>query len=263
MNTDSLEHTLAEEERIRFERDGYFVLEKVMSPAQVAGLTGAFDRMVAEACSGGQDAEERFTIRDVLWRDPLFLDLVDWPTTLPKVWGILGWNIQVYHTVLMYSPPGPGRTEVDFLGWHQDSGQLNRDLEVSPRPRISIKVAFFLSDCSEPGRANFWAIPGSHLQDELERPADGSVPAGQCRFWCRQGEPSCSTAGSGMPPAPTFPRLRARSSSMDTATAGCGRGTTRASRGCSTGASRSGGSCWVVRKTGGTGTRRRRKRTYP
>ncbi len=178
MNTDCLQHTLTEEEQTRFERDGYFVLEKVMSAAQLAGITGAFDRMVAEACSGGQDAGERFTIRDVLWRDPLFLDLVDWPATLPKVWGILGWNIQVYHTVLMYSPSEPGKTEVDFLGWHQDSGQLNRDLEVSPRPRISIKVAFFLSDCSEPGRANFWAVPGSHLQDGLERPADGSAPAG-------------------------------------------------------------------------------------
>ena len=88
-------------------------------------------------------------------------------------------------------------------------------------------------------------------------------PQGRCRFWCRKGEPSCSTAGSGTPPAPTFPRLRARSCSMDTATAGCGRGTTRASRDCSTGASRSGGSCWVIRKTGDTGTRRRQRRTYP
>ena len=111
-------------------------------------------------------------------RDPLFLDLVDWPTTLPKVWGILGWNIQAYHTVLMYSPPEPGNTEVRLPGLAPGQRKLNQDLEVSPRPRISIKVAFFLCDCSEPGRANFWAVPGSHLQDELERPADGSVPAG-------------------------------------------------------------------------------------
>jgi ectoine hydroxylase-related dioxygenase (phytanoyl-CoA dioxygenase family) len=178
MDTDCLKHALTEEERIRFERDGYFVLEDAMSTTQVAGLTEAYDRIVDEACAGGQYPDKRFTIRDVLWRDPLFLDLLDWPTTLPKVWGILGWNIQAYHTVLMYRPPEPGKTEVDFLGWHQDSGQLNQDLEVSPRPRISIKVAFFLSDCSEPGRANFWAIPGSHLQDELERPADGSAPEG-------------------------------------------------------------------------------------
>ena len=122
MKTDCLEHTLTEEERIRFERDGYFVLEKVMSPAQVSGLAGAYDRIVTEACSGGQDPDMRFTVRDFLWRDPLFLDFVDWPATLPKVWGILGWNVQVYHTVLMYSPPEPGKTEVDFLGWHQDSG---------------------------------------------------------------------------------------------------------------------------------------------
>ena len=24
------------------------------------------------------------------------MDLLDWPTTFPKIWGILGWHIQLY-----------------------------------------------------------------------------------------------------------------------------------------------------------------------
>ena len=88
MNTDCLEHTLTEEEKIRFERDGYFVLEKVMSAEQAAGLAGAFDRMVAEACSGGQGADERFTIRDLLRRGPQLLDrLASWAGTRTAVIG--------------------------------------------------------------------------------------------------------------------------------------------------------------------------------
>ena len=66
--------------------------------------------------------------------------------------------------------------------WHQDGGIQNHDLETHPRPRMSVKVAYFLSDVSEPGRGNFSVLPGSHLRDVLDRPADddndlaGAVP---------------------------------------------------------------------------------------
>jgi ectoine hydroxylase-related dioxygenase (phytanoyl-CoA dioxygenase family) len=46
-------------------------------------------------------------------------------------------------------------------------------MESHPRPRLSLKVAYFLSDTSEPGRGNFWVIPGSHLQDTLALPPNG------------------------------------------------------------------------------------------
>ena len=52
----------------------------------------------------------------------------------------------------------------------------------SPRPRLSVKVAYFLTDVSEPGRGNFVVVPGSHLAHAIERPPDdddelsGSVP---------------------------------------------------------------------------------------
>ena len=61
-------------------------------------------------------------------------------------------------------------------GWHQDSDRVNHEIESSPRPRISVKMAYFLSDCSEAGRANFWVVPGSHLLDAYEIPDDGSLP---------------------------------------------------------------------------------------
>jgi ectoine hydroxylase-related dioxygenase (phytanoyl-CoA dioxygenase family) len=54
--------------------------------------------------------------------------------------------------------------------WHQDGGRQNRELETSPRPRLSVKLAFWLSDVSEPGRGNLTLIPGSHRQDRLDGP---------------------------------------------------------------------------------------------
>jgi len=56
------------------------------------------------------------------------------------------------------------------FSWHQDSGQLNADLETSPRPRISLKVGYFLTDTRETGRGNLYVIPGSHLLNEFPGP---------------------------------------------------------------------------------------------
>jgi ectoine hydroxylase-related dioxygenase (phytanoyl-CoA dioxygenase family) len=56
--------------------------------------------------------------------------------------------------------------------WHQDGGVINRDLESDPRPRIAVKVAYFLTDVSEPGRGNFVVLPGSHMLNRIDRPSD-------------------------------------------------------------------------------------------
>jgi ectoine hydroxylase len=85
-------------------------------------------------------------------RNPLYLELLDLPSTFPLVCGMLGWNIYMYHCHLDVHPPvaapGPPR-----WGWHQDGGRQNLEIETEPtRPLLSVKVAYFLSDVSEPGR---------------------------------------------------------------------------------------------------------------
>ena len=40
---------------------------------------------------------------------------------------------------------------------------LNMDLESNPRPRISLKIGYFLTDTTVEGSGNFYVIPGSHL----------------------------------------------------------------------------------------------------
>jgi len=180
MDTACMDHCLTEAERQEFDTKGYLILPEVLSPQVVEGLSQTADRIDAEAREeNGLDPDQRQTVRDILWRDDQFLELVDWPLTFPKVWGILGWNIQIYHSVLAYSPPPkPEDRIVTMQGWHQDSDRVNHEIESSPRPRISVKVAFFLSDCAKPGCANFWAIPGSHLKDQYDIPQDGSLPQG-------------------------------------------------------------------------------------
>jgi ectoine hydroxylase len=47
--------------------------------------------------------------------------------------------------------------------WHQDGGRQNREIETTPRSRLSVKLAYWLADVSEPGRGNLKVVRGSHV----------------------------------------------------------------------------------------------------
>lgn len=173
MHPSCLEHCLTAEEKRTFNETGLLTIENALSMDQVTALTAASDRIYAQKLAAGHDARKALFYPNFIPDDSLFADLVDYDKTLPKVWGILGWNIYLYHAHLIVSPPSGQPQDDKTFGWHQDSGRVNQEIECHPRPRLSLKVAFFLSDTSEPGRGNFWVVPGSHLDDTQERSADG------------------------------------------------------------------------------------------
>ena len=146
-----LVHPLTDRERRQFEDEGYVVVEDALPSDLVAQLVALADDLDRdERARQGLASFARMNHYDVIGRDPRLLELLDYPTIFAKVWGLLGWNIQLYHTHLTVNPTAPvERTEATHglaLGWHQDSGQLNGDLETHPRPRIYLKVGYFISD---------------------------------------------------------------------------------------------------------------------
>jgi hypothetical protein len=107
-------------------------------------------------------------------RDPAFAELLDLESTFPFVLETLGWNIHMYHCHIDAHPPLE-RPRPSRWGWHQDGTRQNVDLETDPRPRLSVKIAYFLSDLSEPGRGNLLVLPGSHLRNSIPRPDPGET----------------------------------------------------------------------------------------
>jgi|TARA_Y100000310_G_scaffold161476_1_gene161348 hypothetical protein len=175
MDKSCLQYCLTDAERNAFERDGYLIVRGALPEQMISALSLALDAMETKyRAVRSLGPGERFNHLDAIGENDLFLELIDWPKTFPKVWGILGWHIQLYHSHFIVTPPLPERDEIREarLGWHQDSGRLNLDLETEPRPRISLKVGFFLTDTSEPDRGNFHVIPGSHLKNRLDLPDD-------------------------------------------------------------------------------------------
>ena len=179
MNIACLKDRLTDDERQTFNETGMLTVDNALSPEQVKLLTAASDRLYAEKVAAGHDPTKALFYPDFIRHDPLFLDLVDYGKILPKVWGILGWNIYLYHAHLIVTPPTGQAKDDKTFGWHQDSGHVNRDIETSPRPRLSLKVAYFLSDTSEPDRGNFYVIPSSQHSERMEMPQGGKgQPAG-------------------------------------------------------------------------------------
>ena len=193
-----LQYCLTGGERRQFERDGYFIIPDALPALLVHDLAAVVDRLdLRYRQKHGIDRREAIHILDFIGRDDLFLRLLDWPLTFPKVWGILGWNIQLYHSDMIITPPqGVRPRERRRLEWHQDSGRLNLELEGDPRPRVSLKIGFFLTDTSEPGCGNFTIVPGSHRHNRLNLPDDGvsdpedaltvCVPPGAAVFFDRR-----------------------------------------------------------------------------
>jgi ectoine hydroxylase len=194
------------------ERSGFAIVEDALSADAVAHLTSAVDRVAAER--GGDSIHEL----GFVGLDPAFVELVDHPLTLPIVLNALGSNIFLYHCHLDVHPPAPPHGR---WGWHQDGGRQNVDLP-SPRPKLSLKVAFFLTDVEEETQAPMWIVPGSHRRDRLER--DNTRPTGATpllvsagtavifdrRLWHARGDNTSTRTRKALFYAYTYRWIRAR-----------------------------------------------------
>lgn len=190
MNRDCLAHTLTPEEREFFNTNGYLIVPDALAATQVDRLTAVVDRIDERERNVDQQGK-LLSVSNVVHEDDAMVALVTQPTVLPKVWGILGWNIYLYHSHVDTTPSENADRQNWSVAWHQDSMRVNDEIESNPRPRLSLKIGYYLTDVSEPNRGNTLILPGSHLQNELDCPQDGhSNPVG--------AESVCVTPGSAL-----------------------------------------------------------------
>jgi hypothetical protein len=177
MDTSCLAHRLTPDERTFFETHGYLIVENAIDPALLEKLIAVADRVNARERTP-EMANKLLSVSNVVHEDEAMVDLLDLPTAFPKVWGILGWNIYLYHSHLDVTPKENASAGWS-VAWHQDSMRVNDEIESNPRPRLSLKIGYYLTDVSEPGRGNTLLVPGSHLWNEIDLPQDGkSSPEG-------------------------------------------------------------------------------------
>ena len=182
MHISCLIHALSDQDRRTFETDGYLLVPNALSAYEVTRLTALVDRL-GEERAGEVEPNGRLHLRDFLHRDPMFMDLLDWPTTFPKVWGILGWHIQLYLSHVDITPPvAEGTPRPKRLGWHQDSGRVNREIESDPRPPAFRESRLLPDRCQRTRAGQFLRRPGQPPVEPVgaRRPRPGERHPGLC-----------------------------------------------------------------------------------
>ena len=180
---------LTGQQRDDFERDGFLVVPQALPPAMAGRLLEACDRLYEQGRrADGMNERGFWQLRNCLPEDDVFLELLDWPATVPLVVQLLNHNIQLITSHLVVRPPIPADSDSSYgrSGWHRDGGTCPSDLGAA-QPRMFIKIAYWLSDISEPGRGAIRLLPGSN--DTGVEPPEGD-PAGSEVFAmrCRPGD---------------------------------------------------------------------------
>ena len=160
----SIPALLTAEQKAAFDRDGFLIVRDALSPELLGRVLEASERLFEEGFrKEGLSARNHWQMRNCIGVDPVFLEVLDNPAILPLVAGILGWDIHLITSHLIVRPPNPAGTDRFFKGegWHRDGGQSSWEM-TEPHPRLLLKVAYFLSDQSEPGRGNTMVVPGSN-----------------------------------------------------------------------------------------------------
>lgn len=156
-------------ERFFFDNNGYLVLENFLEPDHIARLLDATEHAITRRRAlkeknvphtgmthiNGTSSRIFYILDD----DPLFLDMLDHPAILPYVSGLL--NKKPHHhasdVIVERASDAFGRG----MGWHIDGHDDGYRL-FSPIPLLQLKIGYYLSDMTLPGRGNLCVVPGSH-----------------------------------------------------------------------------------------------------
>ena len=177
---------LTDEERTCFDRDGFLVLRKVLDRGKIDALVTAGDALFASGALENRDTSSDGWdgYRNCLPRDPAFRGLLTNPATFPVVSQLIGPNIHLISSQLIYMAshaPGAKRSirVPERHGWHRDLYGVTQDLGYRGVPRLALKVGFYLTDCPDPSYGMTLFAPGSHkLQEPLSIPPGAIDPPG-------------------------------------------------------------------------------------
>jgi ectoine hydroxylase-related dioxygenase (phytanoyl-CoA dioxygenase family) len=150
-----------------FEERGMLVVRDAVPLETVEQVTAAADRIVEAAGRAGRwigkphSVDKRVEYRGLFNLDERFMDLLAPAAVFPLVVRLLGSNLHMMSSQLLYAHPR--QDPVDGNGqWHRDLIGSSEDLGYDNTPRMAIRVGYYLSDVSRPGSGVTLFAPGSH-----------------------------------------------------------------------------------------------------
>jgi len=176
---------ISEEQKRQFDDEGYLILRGVLDSDTIAGLTEAGDRLISSDRTANRQRSNGGLydgFRNVVSMDDSFLPLMTHPTTFSVVVQLLGPNLGLLTSHLIYRHPDPAGSPATsrMPGWHRDHFVSMRDLGHAHIPRHSLKVAYYLTDLSQANSgATLMAAGSNQLKERLVIPS-GQVDPETC-----------------------------------------------------------------------------------
>ena len=159
---------LKPEQRQSFAEDGFLVIPNALSAGAVDRLVEASDRLAEpllnKPAMTGRPEYNHLDLRPGLLREEALLDLVANGSTVPLVVQLLGPNIHLHSTTLIYKRPEHPNAPTFRRGWHRDI-RIPRDLGHQSLPMVGIKICYCLTDFHQPNSGMTLMARGSHLRD--------------------------------------------------------------------------------------------------
>ena len=171
--------------RDEFDRRGYLIFERVLSPDTVADIRAALAPHLARDLKGRNDFEGEKTNRvyALMAKSPVFAELAIHPLALAFAEAELGPSCLL--SALLAINLHPGET---VQPWHFDDGGAKVP---RPRPALGISAFWAIDDTTEQNGATE-IIPGSHLWDGeiiqgAATPSDFARKGARSRCWRPRG----------------------------------------------------------------------------
>ncbi len=155
---------LSTEQKQFVEDNGYILIKNALPPDVVAKINAAVDEVYTkEEAAGNLEGNGKLNLRNCITHHEAFLQLLDWHKTFPLACGVLNWNIQMItsHLIVLPSKEEPPDKVKHHIGLHRDGGSSFREMQ-EPHPRILLKIAYAISDQSDPASGATVLVPGSN-----------------------------------------------------------------------------------------------------
>lgn len=152
---------LTKEEYDFFSENGYLIIKEALNTDLVDILSNECDQIISKKTRKHINEGNLFTLSSK------FLELATLPTILPKVAGLLGYNIWITSNHVAFHPPHNHSELKDYqYFWHRDGGTIETDLIHETVPMWGVKVAFYLTNTENENSGTTYYMPGTHLTKE-------------------------------------------------------------------------------------------------
>src|ERR1043166_4159607 len=185
---------LTSEQRDAFAADGFLVVRKALDQERVQrclreadDVAGPFMRKPVIA---GKPEYNHLDWRRGLLKHKALLALVAHSTTVPLVVQLLGPNIHLHSTTIIYKRPETRDAPVFRRGWHRDI-RMARDLGNARLPLAGLKICYCLTDFQQPNSGMTLMARGSHLHErplQIPKGAVDPVDAEVCDLKLKAGD---------------------------------------------------------------------------